>query len=308
MKMERRVLLTESFEPGKIGIATALFNSSKVLPDFFKSLEEQTYTNFIVYSVDNASADGSAALCRDQGSRYKVTENSQNTGFAQGTNQGIRQAIEDGCEYVLILNNDVLFEPDFLALLVEGLNQHHADMVAPLTYYFDPPNVIWAAGGRLQRLFGYRPVHLGMNQIDTGQFSLDMKIQFAPGSCILARREVFSNIGLLDETFFTYWEDTDFAARALKNHLLTYLIPQAKLWHKVSSLTGKNSPFQRYYAVRNHALYIHKHCSPLEAQALNALYLTWYRIAKAFNKGDAARIQAWKDGLELARTQSFKKP
>lgn len=294
----------EEFVEGKIGIATVLFNSQEVLPDFLTSLHSQTYENFVVYAVDNASTDLSAEICRQQGSRFMVTVNTENTGFAHATNQGIRQAIEDGCEFVLLLNNDVAFQSDFLAQLMAGLQRKNADIVAPLTYYHDRPDIIWAAGGRLQRMAGFRPVHLGMNQRDTGQFPSDLRIQFAPGSAIFARRSVFATVGLLDEAFYTYWEDTDFAVRALRAGLRNYLIPAAKLWHKVSSLTGVNSPFQRFYAVRNHAFFIRKHCTLIEAQILSAFYLAWYRVSGLGTAHDP-RIESWKAGLKLAKEQGF---
>jgi len=304
--MEERVHLPDTFESGKIGIATVLFDSGSVLPEFFRSLETQTYSHFVVYAVDNASTDESVALCREQKVPVVVTENRDNTGFAHGTNQGIRQAIADGCEIVLVLNNDVCFETDFLAQLMVGLHRTGSDIVAPMTYYHDRPKIIWAAGGTLQRLLGYRPVHLGMEEADHGQFPSDRRIQFAPGSCLFARRDVFSQIGLLDETYFTYWEDVDFAVRALKDGLSTYLVPQARLWHKVSSLVGVGSPFQRYYGVRNHALYIRKHCSPIAAWLLSVTYLLWYRIAGLLRGVTDPRIKVWREGLDLAR--SSKKP
>jgi GT2 family glycosyltransferase len=291
--------------PGKIGVATVLFNSSKVLSPFFHSIEAQTYRNFVVYAVDNASTDGSAELCCQQGDRFVIIKNAANTGFAHGTNQGIRQALHDGCETVLILNNDVAFGAEFFAELVGALTRQQADMVAPMTYYDDQPNVIWAAGGKLQRFAGYRPVHFGMHQKDAGQFASERRIDFAPGSCILARRDVFSRIGLLDEVFFTYWEDTDFAVRALKAGLFTLFVPTAKLWHKVSSLAGTGSPFQRYYAVRNHALYIRKHCSPLHARLLSAVYLTCYRFAGLCKGVPDPRVAIWKEGLRLAEKSAY---
>jgi len=294
--------------PGKIGIATVLFNSSGVLPDFLRSLEAQTYKNFVVYAVDNASTDGSASLCRGQGEGFVVLEKNVNTGFAHGTNDGIRNALRDGCQTVLILNNDVVFGPEFLANLVDALARSHADMAAPMTYYHDRPDVIWAAGGRLQPFAGYRPVHRGMDKKDMGQFAAESWIDFAPGSCILARREVFSRIGLLDETFFTYWEDTDFAVRALRAGLHTLFVPSAKLWHKVSSLAGHRSPFQRYYAVRNHALYIRKHCSALHARILSAIYLLCYRFAGLRNGEKDPRIEVWKEGFTLAELSARQVP
>jgi GT2 family glycosyltransferase len=293
--------LTQPSEHGRVGVATVLFNSERVLPDFLDSLKRQTYNRFTVYAVDNASKDQSGTICADFDADIVIMKNEENLGFAAATNQGIRQAIADGCEYILILNNDVSFPPDFFAELVKGLIKNSADLVAPLTYYFDPANVIWAAGGRLQHLFGYRPVHLGMRESDRGQFDRDQRIEFAPGSAILARRNVFDRVGFFDETFFTYWEDVDFALRALRAGLQMFLVPRARLWHKVSSLAGLNSPFQRYYAVRNHALYIHKHCNAFHSAVLSFGYLTFYRVAALLRKGDDPRVRYWKEGLELAK-------
>jgi GT2 family glycosyltransferase len=234
--------------------------------------------------------------------------NAANIGFASGTNQGILQALKDGSETILLLNNDVSFGPDFLQRLVEGRLCHQASMVAPLTYYHEKPNTIWAAGGMLQKAFGYRPVHLGMGQEDTGKFSTDRIIQFAPGSCILIERSVFAAIGLLDETYFMYWEDADFAVRALKEGLSMYLIPAAKLRHKVSSLAGLNSPFQRYYAVRNHALYIRKHCFGAGAKLLSAIYLSAYWLAGLRKRGPDPRIAVWREGWRLLESSSSSRP
>jgi GT2 family glycosyltransferase len=293
--------LAPAIVPGKIGIATVLYNSSQVLEDFLSSLRRQTYSNYVVYAVDNDSQDDSVRRCQEAGERFVVIENEDNTGFAHGTNQGITRALAEGCEFVLILNNDVVFESDFLEQLIAGIQRTQSDIVAPLTYYHDRPNVIWAAGGKLQRWMGYRPVHLGMGQEDTGQFSQDLRIQFAPGSGIFARQSVFAKTGLFDENFYTYWEDTDFAVRCLKAGLRTYLIPFAKMWHKVSSLAGKNSPFQQFYAIRNHALYIQKHCSPLEAYMLNGLYMNAYRVNGWLRGKQDERIAVWKEGIALAQ-------
>lgn len=305
--MEARVRLPKSFQAGKIGIVTVLYNSSDVLRDFFRSLNAQTYSDFVVYAVDNASSDDSVDLCCQQGTRFVIMRNAGNIGFASGTNQGIMQALKDGCEAILLLNNDVSFESDFLQLLVEGRMRHQASMVAPLTYYHEKPNTIWAAGGMLQKELGYRPVHLGMGQEDTGKFSTDRIIQFAPGSCILIERSVFAAIGLLDETYFMYWEDADFAVRALKEGLPMYLIPTAKLRHKVSSLAGLNSPFQRYYAVRNHALYIRKHCSGPRAKLLSAIYLSTYWLAGLRKRIPDPRIAVWREGWRLLESTSSSK-
>src|ERR1035438_2979596 len=103
-QLDQFIPLPAEYTLGKIGVVTVLYNSASVLPDFFASVDLQSYRHFVVYCVDNASQDGSAKMCADRGDRYIVIQNAQNMGVAAGNNQGIRDAIKDGCEYVLFLN------------------------------------------------------------------------------------------------------------------------------------------------------------------------------------------------------------
>jgi GT2 family glycosyltransferase len=121
---------------------------------------------------------------------------------------------------------------------------------------------------------------------------------------VLARRELFAEIGIMDERYFVYYDDTDFMLRAWKAGKKLYLLPRAKLWHKVSSLSGQDSPFMRRYLMRNRALFNHKNVSAVGAWLVSALYCAYYpamwlrgRMAKdeAF-----ARVSDWREGIRLA--------
>src|SRR5258707_13241919 len=114
---DERLTLPTQYAPGKIGVVTVLFNSGGMLEDFFASIEQQDHTDFVVYCVDNASADDSVDQCRARGDRYIVIENARNVGVAAGNNIGTRKAIADGCEFVLYLNNDVAFGPELFGQL-----------------------------------------------------------------------------------------------------------------------------------------------------------------------------------------------
>jgi GT2 family glycosyltransferase len=237
---------------GRIGVVTVLFNSSSVLAGFFASLSSQEHHDFHVWAIDNASTDDSVAQCRAQGSHFTVIANDTNLGVAAGNNQGIHAALEAGCEYVLLLNNDVEFGPQIFTQLIDGIAANDCQMTCPIMYYFDRPNVIWAAGGKFQPLFGYRCYHLAEGVEDVGQFTYPRRIQHAPTCCILFNRSVFEKVGFMDERYFVYHDDTDFMLRCLKADQHLFLLPHARLLHKVSSLTGgAGSEFSVRMATRN---------------------------------------------------------
>lgn len=239
-------------KPGTVGVVTVLFNSSSVLRGLFASLQCQQFQDFHVWAIDNASTDDSAAQCRAQGDRFTVIANPTNLGVAAGNNQGIHAAIDAGCEYVLLLNNDVEFGSQLFTHLVEGIHANSCAMTAPIMYYFDRPDVIWAAGGKFQPFFGYRCYHLQDGVKDVGQFTAPRRIQHAPTCCVLFKRSVFETVGYMDERYFVYHDDTDFMLRCLKADQRLFLLPQASLLHKVSSLTGgAESEFSVHMGTRN---------------------------------------------------------
>lgn len=243
----------------RIGVVTVTYNSAEVLPEFLQSVVQQTFQEFILYVVDNASQDKSLeAVAAFGDARIRVLANAENLGVAEGNNQGIRAALADGCDAVLLLNNDTVFPAELFAELRDGLAQYDCAMTTPKIYYHDEPTKIWAAGGYFQPWFGYRTQHYGEGKQDTGQFDTVRAVTYAPTCCVLIHRSVFDNIGLMDPLYFVYVDDVDFMYRALKAGLVMQYLPQAKLWHKVSSLTGHMSDFMIRYCVRNRIYFIKK--------------------------------------------------
>jgi GT2 family glycosyltransferase len=245
----------------KVGIVTVTYNSRNVLEDFFASLAKQSYADYALYIVDSGSTDDTATYIQAHlPERCTFLQNSENIGFAAGTNQGIRAAFQNGCTAILALNNDVFFGADLLERLVYALDQYKCDMTAPMMYYYEPKDCIWAAGGSLQRCRGYQNKHRGAGEMDHGQYNIACRITFAPLCCVLIRKTVFDRVGLLDERYFTYTEDVDFMYRCLKQGLSLWYVPEATLYHKVSSLTGgDDSEFAIRYMTRNRMYFLRKH-------------------------------------------------
>jgi GT2 family glycosyltransferase len=303
---DERLMLPTRFTPGKIGVVTVLFNSDSVLEDFFDSIDRQDYCDYIVYCVDNESKDDSVSQCVAKAGRYVVIENGQNLGVAAGNNIGTKAAIADGCEFVLYLNNDVTFGPQLFGQLLKGLERNDCSMTTPLIYYHDRPDVIWAAGGYFQSWLGYRCLHSSQEKTEAEEPQRERQVSFTPTCCVLVRREMFAEIGLMDERYFVYYDDTDFMLRAWQKEKKLYLLPSARLWHKVSSLAGIDSPFRTRYLTRNQALYTHKNVNHFGASLVSTLYCTYFYamwlIGRTTKKEAQHKVRYWLDGIRLAKT------
>lgn len=241
-----------------VGVVTVTFNSASVIRGFMNSLLEQAHTHFILYIVDNASTDSTLqCLSEYDDPRIVIVRNTTNFGAAEGNNIGIRAAFSDGCPLVVLINNDTVFGDDLLSQLLLGLQRHRSDMVVPKILYFDEPDKIWSAGGYFSWLRGSAR-HFGSDRTDDGQFDQFRFVDYSPTTCMLIRKEVFQTIGFLDASYFAYFEDTDFCYRAHQAGIKLAYVSSARVLHKVSSLTGRDSDFTIRYCIRNHVYYILK--------------------------------------------------
>ena len=137
---------------GEIGIITVLYSSSAVLPDFFRSLDRQTLRGFTLYVVDNASPDDSFELSGHLAGSVGFTtvflKNTTNVGIARGNNTGIAAARRDGCEWILLSNNDTVWEPDTLKILREEVYRCGAEIAVPRILQQNTGNTWYAEIGR----------------------------------------------------------------------------------------------------------------------------------------------------------------
>ena len=223
----------------KIGLVTITYNSANVLQPFLDCVWKQTHSNLVLYVIDNASGDATFSILEDeQDGRLKIIKNSTNLGVAKANNQGIEKAISDGCDQVLIINNDVEFESTLIEKLIKAQLEKACSLVTPKMMYYDNPNHIWYAGSWFIKKKGYLPLHRGMKELDEGQYDKIIEVEYAPTCCLLVKKEVFQDIGLMDEKYFVYFDDTDFSYRVWKDgRYKMFYCPNVKLYHKVGSLT-----------------------------------------------------------------------
>ena len=209
----------------------------------------------------------------------KVIMSPENLGFSGGVNIGIRKALDNRADYVLIQNNDTFVAQDFLQKLFEfGEKTENAGIICPKIYFAkgfefhkekymekDKGRVFWYAGG----IMDWQNViakHRGVDEVDQGQFDKAGQTDFATGCSMLIRSGVFKKVGLFDEKYFLYYEDNDFSQRVKKVGYKIYYVPNSVVWHKnAGSTNGSGSGLQDYYITRNR-LYFGMKYAPFRAR------------------------------------------
>ncbi|WP_071149713.1 glycosyltransferase family 2 protein [Bacteroides ndongoniae] len=299
-------------EREKIGIVTVLYNSESVLEDFFRTLNEQTYKNFILYLVDNNSNDLSVSKGREYSGKVdfecKWLLQNENVGVAEGNNIGIKAALADGCNYILLSNNDVVLQGKTIEVLLDGMLSMNASMAVPKIYYWDNPQKIWMAGGGFQWL-QFSTFHRGEGCFDKGQYNKKISIKYAPTCFMLINATVFARVGFMDKRYFVYYDDTDFVWRSVKLGIekLVY-IPESVLLHKVSSCTGgAESDFSIYYSKRNHIYFARKFCHGIHFIIFTCYLIVHFLFRKLFlydRKKLILILRSYKDGWNLYKYRS----
>ncbi len=236
----------------KVSIIVVNWNNKKDTAECLNSLLQVDYPNFQVLLVDNGSTDGSAAFFREHYPGLKMIENKANLFFAEGNNVVLRQLMESDTDYFFLVNNDTIVDKNILRELVK-ISESSPDIgiVGPKIYYYQPNNVIWHAGGRLNYWrcdFG----SIGIRQEDRGQFDQVRDVDYVAGCGLLIKKEVVCQIGFLDSSYVMYMDDPDWCVRAKKKGYRIVYVPAAKMWHKISASTGGGlTPFKAYYKGKN---------------------------------------------------------
>lgn len=229
------------------------------------ALARSTYANASVIVLDNASTDGSVDTIRADFPAVEILPLHENRGYAGNNNIGLRAALARGADWMFVLNDDVIVAPDCVARLVAAAEgEAGVGLVGPMVYHFDEPGVIQSAGGRLDRR--WRATHIARNQPDRGQFAT-RAVDWLSGCALLVRRTVVEEVGLLDERFFLYWEETDWCLRARRKGWRVLHVPGAKVWHKGVQRDYQPRPAVTYYTTRNRFLLLATHRAPLLAWA-----------------------------------------
>jgi hypothetical protein len=232
------------------------------------ALHRSAYPNMTCMVVDNNSTDGTPAAVRQAFPGVRCLALAKNYGFARAANVIVRQARQQQCEYVLLLNADTDFAPQFLTQLVLAAEQQPQSAVfSPKIYLRDDPRRLWAIGGVLSR---HKIRFYGLDKLDSGQFD-NLALDFVMGCAMLIRTDLLQHIGLFDGRFFVFYEEIDFCVRARRAGWRVALLPEVYLWHAGGATTSKRPQVRQFYLARSRLLFLRKHRAAFNLWAL-ALY------------------------------------
>jgi GT2 family glycosyltransferase len=212
-----------------------------------------------IVCVDNGSTDGSVEAVRVRHPETHLIENGRNLGFAGGCNVGIRWALAQGAEWVVLVNNDAVIAPDTIAAFAAAAEHcPEAGVLAGKLYHADRPDRVWYAGHRFHGWLGYSGRHRGEGHRDRPRYERLAPTGRANGALMAISRAAIERIGMLDEELFAYVEDIDLSVRARAAGFEVVFVPAARAWHRVgasSAAAGHNS----YYGTRNMVVVCERH-------------------------------------------------
>jgi GT2 family glycosyltransferase len=323
--------------PPKVAIIILNWNGWKNTVECLESLYQIDYPNYEILLIDNGSKDGSiqkiqqytdgqlnveskffkctssnkpirlvkAAFSNPQALQYNkelvLFENKVNVGYAAGVNIGVRYAQKQATDYVLLLNNDLVVDKNFLTQMIETAQKNpNIGIAGPTIYYYDRPTTIDFAGENLNlwRVKGREFL---------SKSSLPREVDKIEGSCMLIRRSLLDKIGLLYPKFWAYWEETDLCFRTKKAGYKVVYLPKPEVWHKVAgSIGGEKNLLRQYYLYRNRLLFARRNLS-IGNQAKFLVYFfgfeLWLKTAVELKhheiRGAFTYLKAAKDGLHL---------
>lgn len=239
----------------KVAVVILNFKTKNDTLKCIKSVKQSDFKDFEIIVVDNHSGDD----LEEEIKKIKdinFVQSEDNLGYTGGNNLGIKKALEQQAEYVFILNADTEIEKKALGNMVAAAEKENAGILGPKILFSDK-KTIWYAGGALD-LNNVLGGHRGINENDEGQYDKIEETDSVTGGAMMVNRKVFGSIGLFDERYFLYYEDSDFCYRAKKAGFKLIYIPSAIVYHENAKSAGLGSPLQDYFITRNRMLFASK--------------------------------------------------
>jgi GT2 family glycosyltransferase len=274
-----------------VSVVILNWNGKQDTLECLASIRRIDYPNVEVIVVDNGSTDGSATAIQATFPDVTLLETGSNLGYAGGNNVGMRYAMEHGAQYVLLLNNDTVVDEALVREFIRAADTLGDDAILSAQIYFHAdPETLWYAGGRVVPSTG-NTYHEGFRSPARTHGHADIaQTDYASGCAFFVSTRLLSRIGLFDERFFLLYEETDLCYRARDIGAKCYVVPRAKVWHKVSvSFGGANSPSYIYFWSRNRLLWAEKH---LSCRRLLRMYVHVTRATLTCLRPPAPRLTA----------------
>lgn len=232
----------------KVSIIILNWKGLKDTIECLESIKKSDYPNYEIILVDNGSLNEETDIIRHKFPETLIIKNNDNLGFTGGNNIGTKRALENGAQYVWLLNNDAVVEPNTLKELIRiGEEDFEIGLLSPVIHYYDSPDKIQSCGSYLDD--DNLRITLLKNPNDKKINSPSLVLW---GTALLIKRQVIEKIGYLDEKLFAYYEDSDYSLRSLKNGFKNKVVVTSKIFHKTDvDPQNKKPAYYYFYMVRN---------------------------------------------------------
>lgn len=261
----------------KVSVIIPNYNGIKYIEDCLNSLKEQTFEDFDVWVIDNASEDGSDAVVVEKFPRVKFVQLKQNFGFSRAVNEGLTRTRDS--KYVILLNADTKAEPQFVEKLYEAIEKDDKifSVSSKMIQMFKPDR--YDGAGDLYCCLGWAYA-LGKDH-KMGRYEKECNVFSACGGAAIYRRELFEEIGYFDELHFAYLEDVDIGYRARIMGYINRYTPEAVVYHAGSGIVGSRyNSFKVRIAARNSWYIVFKNM-PLLQIIINFPFILFGFLVKA---------------------------
>lgn len=283
--------------PNRVCAVVVAFNRQPKLRECLRALQEQTRPLDEILVVNNASTDGTLAMLVDEFPAVAVLDLPHNGGGAGGFHAGMRRAVDEGFDWLWLMDDDVIAAPDALEQVM--LQSASGDVLVPLQQ---------DALGRCYGLTRWtgRLVETTSDILE-GKRPLSGKYLFSFAGPMISRR-VVEKVGLPDKEFFIWFDDAEYSLRVLEAKFEVRVVPEAKLFHDVGGVPQTNTilgreiirivpaPWKLYYGTRNmlHVLLRQRVSRRQRQRMLFQFLLTQGYQSVQDILFEADRVQRWK--------------
>ena len=260
-----------------VSIITINYNTTYLTVDMLRSIGYLTYPHIEVIVVDNASRESPIEELQKAYPDVRIILSKENLGFAGGNNLGIKAATGD---FLFFVNNDTVLTPNILEGLVEIFDTYpDAGAVSPKFHYYQFPGTIEFAGYEEVNIFSGRNVMVGCKKKDYGQYDKPGVTHYAHGGGMMVPASVISEVGLMPEVYFLYYEEFDWCEQIKRKGYQIYYQPKSLIYHKESMTVGKHSTLKTFYLNRNRILFMRRNVKgwPL---LVFTVYFTLFTVPK----------------------------
>lgn len=256
----------------KVFIIILNYNSINDTIGCIKSLKNIDYSNYEIVVVDNSETIEYYNLLKDKFNEYKIIRANENLGYANGNNIGIKYALDNGADYICVLNNDVVVQRDFLSKIVKVLDENQdVGIAGPCICEYNDRSKVQCAGANISLYTGLTK-RIGKGTLYDSNNKEATVVDFLGGACFICKREIFDKIGLIPENYFLFFEETEFCIKAQKLGYKLLCIYESKVYHKGSSTISKFGGLSYYFLNRNRVVFIKRNSNIIQ-KAVFSIYV-----------------------------------